>query len=290
MTLPSEPLRLLTVHAHPDDESSKGAGTVARYKAEGVQTVLVCCTGGEEGEILNSAMDRDDVRADLPAVRKQELLAAAEIIGYDHVEWLGYRDSGMAGSASNSHPDSFARADATAAVGLLVTLIRRYRPHVVVTYGDEQELYPHPDHLRVHDIGVAAVASAGDVAAYPSAGSPWAVPKLYFSVWALAKIRRLRDVLEAQGVETPFPPNLDEMPDTDHRISTRIDVRDRAHVRKDALRAHATQIDPDSPLWFGVPPEVEDELYSADDYVLAYSSVKTTTPEDDLFAGLRHGA
>src|SRR3546814_8549750 len=101
-----EPLCLLTVHAHPDDESSKGAGTVARYHAEGVRTVLVCCTGGEEGDILNPAMDRDEVRADLPAVRKAELDQAAEIIGYDEVVMLGYRDSGMPDSEANARPEA----------------------------------------------------------------------------------------------------------------------------------------------------------------------------------------
>src|SRR3546814_15570092 len=106
-----EPLCLLTVHAHPDDESSKGAGTVARYHAEGVRTVLVCCTGGEEGDILNPAMDRDEVRADLPAVRKAELDQAAEIIGYDEVVMLGYRDSGMPDSEANARPEAFANAD-----------------------------------------------------------------------------------------------------------------------------------------------------------------------------------
>src|SRR3546814_8966033 len=141
-----EPLCLLTVHAHPDDESSKGAGTVARYHAEGVRTVLVCCTGGEEGDILNPAMDRDEVRADLPAVRKAELDQAAEIIGYDEVVMLGYRDSGMPDSEANARPQAFANADFDEAVGRLVAEIRRTRPQVAITSGDEQKGYPHPDH------------------------------------------------------------------------------------------------------------------------------------------------
>jgi mycothiol S-conjugate amidase len=98
-----DPLCLLTIHAHPDDESSKGAGTVAKYHAEGVRTVLVCCTDGAAGDILNPAMDREDVKADLPKVREQELERAAAIIGYDEVVMLGYRDSGMPDSDHNHH-------------------------------------------------------------------------------------------------------------------------------------------------------------------------------------------
>src|SRR5579863_3715859 len=97
-------LCLLTVHAHPDDEASKGAGTVARYHAAGVRTTLVTCTGGEEGEILNPAMDRPEIRDNLVEVRRAELDRAAAIIGYDEVILLGYRDSGMPDSEANADP------------------------------------------------------------------------------------------------------------------------------------------------------------------------------------------
>ena len=119
---------LLTVHAHPDDEASKGPGTIARYQAEGVHTVLVCCTGGEEGEILNPALDTPEIRADLAAVRREELARATEIIGYDEVVMLGYRDSGMAGSEANANPDCFAAAPLDEAVARLVAVVRRTRP------------------------------------------------------------------------------------------------------------------------------------------------------------------
>src|SRR5690348_13539488 len=132
-----ERLCLLTVHAHPDDEASKGAGTVARYHAEGVRTVLVTCTGGEEGDILNPAMDRDDIRARIAEVRREELDRAAEIIGYDEVVMLGYRDSGMPESPANADPASFAQAPLDEAVGRLVAIIRRFRPQVIVTYPQE---------------------------------------------------------------------------------------------------------------------------------------------------------
>src|SRR6202167_170162 len=103
----AEPLCLLSVHAHPDDESSKGACTVARYHAEGVRTVLVTCTGGEAGDILNPALDVAEVKANLGEFRRRELAVAAEIIGYDEVILHGYRDSGMPGSESNSDPRCF---------------------------------------------------------------------------------------------------------------------------------------------------------------------------------------
>src|SRR5579875_2951902 len=129
---------LLTVHAHPDDEASKGAGTVARYHAAGVRTVLVTCTGGEEGDILNPAMERPEVRERLAEIRREELAAAARIIGYDEVVMLGYRDSGMPGSPSNEDPRSFAMAPLDEAVGRLVAVIRRERPDVIVTYPQDQ--------------------------------------------------------------------------------------------------------------------------------------------------------
>ncbi|MPY96387.1 MAG: mycothiol conjugate amidase Mca, partial [Acidimicrobiia bacterium] len=166
------PLRLLSVHAHPDDEASKGAGTVARYHDEGVRCVLVCCTGGEAGDILNPAMDRPDVRARMPGLRLQELARSTEIIGYDHVELLGYRDSGMPDTPENDDPRCFAKADFDEAVGRLVEIVRRERPQVIITYPDNQDRYPHPDHLRVHDISVAAFERAGDPDAYPDLGEP----------------------------------------------------------------------------------------------------------------------
>ena len=177
----------MTVHAHPDDESSKGAGTVHRYHAEGVRTVLVCCTGGEAGDILNPAMDRPEVRARLHDVRMEELRRATEIIGYEAVVMLGYRDSGMPGTPENEDPNSFARADLDEAVGKLVEVIRRERPQVIVTYSDDQEGYPHPDHLRVHDVTLPAFDAAADPDAYPEAGPPWQPLKLYYSAWARAR-------------------------------------------------------------------------------------------------------
>ena len=279
-------LCLLSVHAHPDDESSKGAATVARYHAEGVHNVLVTCTGGEAGDILNPAMDRPEVRADLPAVRLRELAKATEIIGYDVVELLGYRDSGMPETPENAHPDAFANAPLDEAVGRLVAIIRRERPQVIITYGDDQRGYPHPDHLRVHDITVPAFEKAGDPDAYPGLGEPWQPLKLYYSAWSRRRIELMHARLLELGMESPYDEKWFERPSQDDRITTSVDVSGFQDVRLDALLAHATQIDPNSPFWFALPREEQAQIHPYEDYVLARSVVDTEVPENDLFAGV----
>ena len=276
---------LLTVHAHPDDESSKGSATVARYAAEGVRCVLVCCTGGEAGDILNPAMERPEVRERLHEIRAEELQRAAKIIGFDEVVLLGYRDSGMPDSEANQHPDCFARADLDEAVGRLVEVIRRERPQVIITYSDDQQGYPHPDHLRVHDITLPAFDAAGDPDAYPEAGPPWQPLKLYYSGWSRARMLASHEKFLELGLESPYKEEWFERPSSDDRITTKVDITEHHRVRREALLAHATQIDPTSPFWFGLPADVI--AYPYDDYVLARSLIDSPVPEDDLFAGLR---
>jgi mycothiol S-conjugate amidase len=278
-------LCLLTVHAHPDDESSKGAGTVARYHAEGVRTVLVCCTGGEAGDILNPAMERPDVRARLVDIRRSELEAAASIIGYDEVVMLGYRDSGMAGTPANEDPRSFARAPLHEAVGRLVAVIRRTRPQVIVTYPDGQRQYPHPDHLRVHEITLPAFEAAGDPDAFPEAGPPWEPSKLYYTTWSHRRVVALHEKFLELGLESPYDERWFDRPVEDD-TTTRIDVSEYAAARDRALRAHATQVDPTSRFWFGLPPGVAETVYPFEEYVLARATVAVSPPEDDLFAGV----
>src|SRR3974390_2504860 len=186
-------LCLLAVHAHPDDEASKGAGTVARYHSEGVRTVLVACTGGEAGDILNAAMDKEGVRENLAEVRRKELERAAEIIGYDEVVLLGYRDSGMPETAANRDPRSFAMAPLDEAVGRLVAGIRRSKPQVMVTYPKDQSGYPHPDHLRVNEISEIAFDAAGDPDRYPEAGPVWQPLRLCYVAWSLKRMRAMYD-------------------------------------------------------------------------------------------------
>lgn len=287
----NERLCLLTVHAHPDDESSKGAGTVAKYHSLGVRTVLVCCTGGEEGDILNPAMDKPEVRENLHEVRMEELRRATEVIGYDEVVMLGYRDSGMPDSEANKNPACFARADLDEAVGRLVAEIRRTQPQVVVTYPDNQQGYPHPDHLRVHDISILAFDAAGDPDKYPELGEPWQPSKLYYTMWSRARSLAQHEKFLELGLESPYKPEwFERRPNEDDRITTQVEISDFAEIRSQALLAHATQIDPDSPFWFGLPPEVARTVHPYDDYHLARSLVDAVTPEDDLFAGVAEAA
>ncbi len=282
-----ESLCLLAVHAHPDDEASKGAGTVAKYHEAGVRTVLVTCTGGEEGDILNLAMDRPEVRERLVEVRGEELANAAKVIGYDEVVMLGYRDSGMPDSEANARPDNFWNAPLEESTGLLVEVVRRERPQVIITYNDDQTGYPHPDHLRVHDISLRAFALSGDPDAYPGLGQPWTPSKLYYSVWSRKRIEAMHHKMIELGVESPFSEDWFKRPSYDDRITTSIAVGDYYEARKEGLLAHATQVDPRSPFWFGLPDEIMRTLHPFDDYVLAESRVETSIPEDDLFTGLR---
>ncbi len=306
----SEPLCLLTVHAHPDDEASKGAATVAKYHDQGVRTVLVCCTGGEQGDILNPAMDRPEIRAELPAVRRRELQEATAAIGYDEVVMLGYRDSGMPGTPANEDPASFARAPLEEAVGRLVAVVRSERPQVVVTYDEDQRGYPHPDHLRVHEVSVAAFDAAADPAAYPEVGPAWQPLKLYYVGFSGERVLAMHAKFTELGLESPFDDAwLERARSQGRTYSTRIDVSGYADVRRRALLAHATQIDPESPFWFGLPPEVMRSVHPVDEYVLARragasdvvgpGSAEQGSPlppsddgglEDDLFAGVRETA
>ena len=282
------PLRLLTVHAHPDDESSKGASTVARYRAEGIPSTLVCCTGGEAGDILNPAMDRPEVRARIAEVRMEELAQATGIIGYETVELLGYHDSGMPDTPENARADNFWNAPLDEAVEKLVRIIRRDRPQVIVTYGDDQRHYQHPDHLKVHDITLPAFDRAADPGWYPDAGEPWQPLKLYYSEWSRTRIMNLHAKYLELGLESPFAQWMERIDEDDRpdRITTRVPIAEHYEVREKALLAHATQIDPNESFWFGLPTEVARDAHPYDDYVLARSLVPTEVPEDDLFAGV----
>lgn len=281
-------LRLLSIHAHPDDEASKGAATIARYRAEGVRTVLVCCTGGEEGDIHNPAMDNDHVRANIGEIRRRELARAAEIIGYQQVHMLGYRDSGMPDSEANGHPDCFAQAPLAEAVDRLVAIIRAEQPQVVITYPDDQGTYQHPDHLRVHEITHPGVERAAAPDHRPELGEPWAVTKVYYSSWSRARIEARHQAFIGLGLESPYDDRWFKQPDNDHRITTKIEVDDFTDVRREGLLAHATQIDPESKFWFGLPHEIDRTIHPVDDYRLAGKERAPDEPhEDDLFAGIR---
>lgn len=283
---PAGVLRLLAIHAHPDDEASKGSGTVARYTDAGAYAVLVTCTGGEEGDILNPALDRPEVRDRLAQVRRDELARSAGIIGYAEVVMLGYRDSGMPDTEANARPEAFANAPLDEAVGRLVRVIRAVRPHVVLTYDEDQRGYPHPDHLRVHDISVPAFDRAGDAAAFTDAGPAWQPLKLYYSSWSRARIEAYHTEFQRLGLKSPYDDRWFSRPSQDHRITTRVDIAATQARRDASLVAHATQVDPTSPFWFGLPEEVRHAAYPWEDYVLAKSLVPVEPGETDLFAGV----
>jgi mycothiol S-conjugate amidase len=283
-----EPLRLMAVHAHPDDESSKGAATMARYAAEGVEVLVVTCTGGERGDILNPAMDRPEIKADLPAVRMAEMAKAREILGVEQ-QWLGFVDSGLPeGDPLPPLPEGcFGLQPLEVASEPLVRAVREFRPHVVLTY-DENGGYPHPDHIMTHKVSVEAFEAAGDPDRYPGTGAPWQPLKLYYHMTFhhdrfIAEHKAMIDA----GLESPYVEMLKRWEDRPAKweITTKVPCGDYFEVRDRALIAHATQIDPNGPF-FACPTDLKRKAWPTEDYHLARSLVDTELPEDDLFAGV----
>jgi mycothiol S-conjugate amidase len=296
VTEATQGLRLMAVHAHPDDESSKGAATMARYVAEGVDVMVVTCTGGERGSVLNPKLDRPEIRDNITEIRRAEMAKAREILGVRQ-EWLGFVDSGLPeGDPLPPLPDGcFALVDPQTGAEPLVQLIREFRPHVMTTY-DERGGYPHPDHIMCHTVSLVAFDAAGDPDRFPGTGEPWQPLKLYYNMgWSKEKVLTLHEAMLAAGLESPYTEWLtrwtasDDDRDQSQRATTRVRCDDYFHVRDDALRAHATQVDPDG-FWFHVPMEIQRGAWPTEDYELARSLVDTVIPEDDLFAGVRETA
>jgi mycothiol S-conjugate amidase len=282
-------MRLMHVHAHPDDESSKGAASTAMYVDHGVDVHVVTCTGGERGSILNPKMDRPGILENIHEIRRQEMERARDILGVTQ-DWLGFVDSGWPdGDPKPPLPDgSFGLVPVAEAALPLIALIRSLRPHVLTTY-DEQGGYPHPDHIQCHLISVEAFEKAADPEYRPDLGEAWQVLKLYYHHgFNRPKAVAINDAMIAHGLESPYGERLERWnrgPGWDERVTTRVPCGDYFGVRDQALMAHATQIDPDS-FWFAVPRELEKETWPTEDYELVTSFVATTTPEDDLFAGI----
>ena len=286
------PRRLMAIHAHPDDESSKGAATMARYVREGVDVLVVTCTGGERGSILNPAMDRPDVLANISAIRAAEMEAAREILGVRQA-WLGFVDSGLPeGDPLPPLPEGcFALQPLDVAATPLVRLIREFRPHVVTTY-DERGGYPHPDHIKTHEISIEAFDAAGDPDRYPGTGEPWQPLKLYYHMtFTKPRLVAIHEALLARKLDSPFAEWLqtwDDSRDISDRVTTRVPCSDYFEIRDRALIAHATQVDP-SGRWFSTPLELQRDTWPTEDYELARSLVEPLGQglvEDDLFAGV----
>src|SRR3954467_4716722 len=240
----------MCVHAHPDDESSKGAATMARYVHEGVQVLVVSCTGGERGDVLNPALAADEVymtefARDVASVRRREMQRAKDILGIEHA-WLGFVDSGFPeGDPPPPLPEGcFALVPLEEASAPLVQLVREFRPHVMTTY-DPSGGYPHPDHIMCHKVSVEAFEAAGDPERYRGHGEPWTPSKLYYNHgFSLARMRAVHDAIVAAGRESPFGDWLDsrqarEVPERE--VTTRVECSAYFPQRDDALRAHATQ-------------------------------------------------
>lgn len=283
------------LHAHPDDESSKGAGTMAKYAKEGVRVSVMTFTDGGKGEILNPALaEEPGIIDNLIQVRQRELAEALRILGVtDHFD-LGYPDSGYIkdfvgdGFVPTADLDQacFYNAPMVEVLARAVPIVRATRPQVLVTY-DEKGGYPHPDHIRTHTATMAIWRAAADPAFMPDAGPAWRASKIYYQLtFTYRRLSRLQAAAKEHGIETPFDDWLKNW-DTSipERITTSIDVGDHLSARSAALIAHRTQVDPDGG-WFAIPDDLIRRVYPSEDFRLAFSEVVTERPESDLFAGL----
>lgn len=287
--MPTVTLRLLAVHAHPDDESSKGAATYAYYVSRGAEVMVVSCTGGERGDILNEGLEaRTMAERDLPGLRRLEMAAAARVLGIRH-RWLGYVDSGMPSDDGTLPPNSFAAIPLEISAEPLVKVIREFRPQVLLTY-DESGGYPHPDHIRCHEVSVAAYEWAADPGRYPAVGPAWQISKLYYE--RIFNARRVASVFEQVRSDDPDSPLLEHFEGRLERFAgqpdvatTRVPAGDFFEARDAALRSHASQVSPDSSFFFW-PNEVQRKAWPYEDYQLIDSKVETHVPENDLFAGI----
>ncbi|MCU1593277.1 MAG: LmbE family protein [Frankiales bacterium] len=274
-----DPLSLLLVHAHPDDEVLGTGATMAKYASEGVRVTLVTCTLGEEGEVLvpelaHLAADQDD---DLGAHRIGELADAMTALGVTDHRFLGgagrWRDSGMMGTPPNERPDCFWQADLEEATRALVAIWREVRPQVVLTY-DARGGYGHPDHIQAHRVTVAAFDKAADPAYAPELGAPWQASKLYYTALPKSVLQAGIDLLKESG-DTDFfgVDSADDLPfgNPDEEVTTRIDASAHLDAKVAAMRAHATQIAVDGPF-FALSNNVGQQTMGVEHFVLARST------------------
>ncbi|MBX6385233.1 MAG: PIG-L family deacetylase [Microbispora sp.] len=267
-------LTLMAVHAHPDDEVMSTGGIFVKYAAEGIRTVLVTCTNGEQGDGPGGVKPGEPGHDDA-AVAEQRLGELRESIGHlgiAHLELLGYRDSGMDGWEGNRHPGAFTNVPVETAAARLAELMERYRPQVVVTY-DENGNYGHPDHIQAHRIAVTAAEKTG-------------IPdKLYYTAVPREGIRQMFESMRANGMM----PDDFEMPDDfgtpEELITSVVDVSPYVENKLKALKAHASQ--GDSIAFLRMPQEVQHQVFSREYFIRTTSRVAAPDREDDLFAGLR---
>lgn len=290
------PLCLMAVLAHPDDESITG-GMFGKYADEGVRTVLVTCTLGEEGEIVDPTMDAAAIQPRLGEVRTEELKCSVAALGIGQLHLLGYRDSGMAGTPANANPLAFTNVDFESAVARLVALVRRERPQVIIC-DDENGSYGHPDHIMAHRLAEAAFDGANNPIRYPVAPGepgPWQPSKLYYTAWPIEKFMAARKEIMARGLPDPFADwgtqeeleaQAPAFARRAARITTSLDVAPFYERKVASYRCHRTQFNEQS-LAFALPEDIAQRMYSEESFTLARSRVARQLPETDLFAGLR---
>lgn len=251
--------------------------------------MIVSCTGGERGDILNAGLERRPMgERDLAGLRRIEMAEAQEVMGVEH-RWLGYADSGLPENGEVLASDCFATIPLQISAQPLVRLLRDYRPHVVVTY-DQNGGYPHPDHIRTHEVTMRAVDEAADTSVLPELGASWAVSKVYYE--RIFNAPRLLAVHAAMSELSPAHPSLERleqlagwMKDRPDTATTRVPIGDFLEVRDAALRSHASQVKPEDEFFFW-PNDVLRGAWPFEDYELVRSSVDSPQPESDLFAGI----
>jgi LmbE family N-acetylglucosaminyl deacetylase len=277
----AEPLTLMAVHAHPDDEAS-GGGILATYADQGIRTVVVTCTNGQYGDApggIKPGQPGHDPAA-VARLRLAELEESARILKISDLETLGYHDSGMPDWEYKDRPDSFWNVPLEEVADRIGGLITKYRPQVLVTY-DDQGAYQHPDHVHASRAAQAAARATGIPA------------KVYLSTMRGSSWRKIWEALREAGAEVPDWQEDEERTrralESEERITTTIDIRPVLERKREALFAHGTQINGDS--WFGkVPPEVIEAAFGYEYFIRVVDSTGAPLPEDDLFAGLRTGA
>lgn len=293
--------RILAIHAHPDDESSKGAATTAKYAAAGHEVLVLTCTGGERGDIINPAMDKPGVKENMTDIRHEEMAVAARALGVQH-KWLGYMDSGLPNELNDREDkkdpdvvrsfvpeDCFAQAPDEEIGDEIIRVVREFKPHVIITY-DENGGYPHPDHLMVHRASMIAWEKAGDASYKPELGDAWETQKQYYSHgFVFQRMKLFHDELIKDGKTSPYAPMLARWDasrgDIMSRVTTQIECADFFQNREDALRAHATQIDP-AGAFLATSVATQARLWPTEEFELAQTRVSTSLPETDMFAGI----
>jgi LmbE family N-acetylglucosaminyl deacetylase len=275
-------LSLLVVHAHPDDESLSTGGTLAKYAQKGVETFLVCCTKGEEGEYLNPSMDEAEIEPDISQVRMKELEEATRILGVKRVYFLGYRDSGTAGKPSNLNPDALMNADMNEATGRLVRIIREVRPQVVITY-NERGLYGHPDHIAANRITLSAIKASPDPSMYPEISlPPWRPLRLFYIAIPTSRLIKIKEIFEKRGER--FDYDIDFMGTPDEDITTVLDVREFLDKKIKAIYSHKSQIGPKS-MVARITDPFRSEVMGKECYVCVIGCSGISSG-DDLFQGI----